>query len=107
MNADKRSIAGTEVREKLLKIAAEIAERGNANLLDDSKFIPLLDMLIDSFARAGLSAALVEQLRRHACEVDHRYCQQAAPETAFEENVEIMFSHLPPSLRSRWQESLA
>jgi hypothetical protein len=32
MNADKRSIAGTDVREKLLKIVADIAERGNANL---------------------------------------------------------------------------
>ena len=32
MNADKRSIAGTDVREKLLKIVADIAERGNVNL---------------------------------------------------------------------------
>ena len=47
--------------------------------LDDSEFVPLLDMLIDSFAHAGLSAAPVEQLRRHACELFHRYCQQAAP----------------------------
>jgi hypothetical protein len=31
--------------------------------LDDSKFVPLLDMLIDSFAPAGLSAPAVEQLR--------------------------------------------
>jgi hypothetical protein len=32
MNADKRAIAGTDVREKLLKIVADIAERGNVNL---------------------------------------------------------------------------
>jgi hypothetical protein len=30
-------------------------------------------MLIGTFAHAGLSAAPVEQLRRHACEVYHRY----------------------------------
>ncbi len=47
------------------------------------------------------------KLRRHACDLFHRYCQQAAPETAFEENAEIMFSYLPPPLRFRWQESLA
>ena len=78
----------------------------NQNPLDDSKFVPLLDMLIDSFAHAGLSAAPIQQLRRHACEVYHRYCQQAAPETTFEENLALMFSYLPPALLSRWQESV-
>jgi hypothetical protein len=75
--------------------------------LDDSEFIPLLDMLIDSFSHAGLSTTQVGQLRRHACEVYDRYCRKAAPETTFEENVELMFSFLPPITRSRWQESLA
>jgi repressor LexA len=74
--------------------------------LDDSEFVPLLDMLIDSFVHAGLSAASVGQLRRHACEVYHRYCQQTEIETTFEENLDLMFSYLPPPLRSRWQESL-
>jgi hypothetical protein len=74
--------------------------------LDDSEFVPLLDMLIDSFVHAGLSAASVGQLRRHACEVYHRYCQQTEIETTFEENLDIMFSYLPPPLRSRWLESL-
>jgi len=77
------------------------------NPLDDSEFVPLLDILIESFAQAGLSTAPVEQLRRHTCQLYHRYCQQSAPETTFKENVEIMFSFLPPSLHSRWQESLA
>ena len=79
----------------------------NQTPLDDSEFVPLLDMFIDSFALAGLRAAPVQQLRQHACEAYHRYCQQAAPETTFEENIELMFSHLPPALRSRWQESVA
>jgi len=74
--------------------------------LDDSEFVPLLDMLIDSFVHAGLSAASVGQLRRHACEVYHRYCQQTEIETTFEEILDLMFSYLPPPLRSRWLESL-
>jgi hypothetical protein len=36
--------------------------------LDDSEFLPLLDMLIESFACAGLSASAVKALRRRACE---------------------------------------
>ena len=75
--------------------------------LDDSEFIPLLDMLIDSFAHAGLSVTQVERLRRHACDAYDRYCRKATPETTFDENVELMFSFLPPSARSGWQDSLA
>jgi hypothetical protein len=77
------------------------------NPLDDSEFVPLLDMLVESFAHGGLGAGPVQQLRRHACEVYHQYCQQAAPETTFEGNMELMFGYLPPFLRSSWQESLA
>jgi len=75
--------------------------------LDDAEFVPLLDMLIGTFAHAGLSATPVEQLRRHACEVYHRYRQQAEPETTFQESIELLFSYLPPSQRSRWKESVA
>jgi len=75
--------------------------------LDDSEFVPLLDMLIDSFTHAGLSAASVQQLRRHACELYHHYCHQSAPQSTFKENIELMFSYLPDPLRSRWQEVLA
>jgi hypothetical protein len=39
-----------------------------------------------------LSAALVERLRRHVCDLFHRYCQQAEPETTLEENIDLMFS---------------
>ena len=77
------------------------------NPLDDSEFVPLLDMLIDSFARAGLRAAPVQQLRRHACEMYHRYCRQTAPETTFGENLELMLGYLAPALRTRWLESVA
>jgi hypothetical protein len=71
------------------------------NPLDDSHFVPLLDMLIDSFAHAGLPAAAIQQLRRHACEVYQRHRQQSAP--AVEKNLGLMLSFLPPAVRSRWQ----
>jgi len=73
------------------------------NPLDDSEFIPILDMLIESFTHAGLGAPLVQHLRRHACELYHRCCQEAAPGTTFEANMQLMFSYLPASGRTRWQ----
>jgi DNA-binding MarR family transcriptional regulator len=71
--------------------------------LDDSEFIPLLEMLMESFSRAGLGAAQVKELRRCVCEVYHRCCQEAEPESTFEENMELMFSFLPGPARTHWQ----
>jgi hypothetical protein len=72
------------------------------NSLDDSEFIPLLDTLIESFARAGLSALAVKELRRQACEVYHQCCQEAEPESTMESNMELMFSYLPGPRRKLW-----
>lgn len=71
--------------------------------LDDSEFMPLLDTLIESFARAGLSALAVKELRRHACELYHRCCQDAEPESSFEANMELMFTYLPGPVQTRWR----
>lgn len=80
----------------------DLFARNGLNPVDDSEFIPLLDTLTKSFVRAGLSALRVKELRRHACELYHRYCQRAAPESTFEANVELMFSYLPGSSRTLW-----
>jgi DNA-binding MarR family transcriptional regulator len=73
------------------------------NSLDDSEFMPLLDTLIGSFARAGLGALAVKELRRHACELYHRCCQDAEPESSFEANMELMFTYLPGPIRTHWR----
>jgi hypothetical protein len=72
------------------------------NSLDDSEFIPLLDTLIESFARAGLSALAVKELRRQACELYHGCCQEALPESTMESNMKLMFSYLPGPRRTIW-----
>jgi hypothetical protein len=74
--------------------------------LDDSEFISLLDMVIESFAHVGLAAPFVQLLRRHACELYHRLCQEDEPESTFEANMELMLSYLPDSRRTVWQRSL-
>ena len=69
--------------------------------LDDSEFMPLLDTLIGSFARAGLSALAVKELRRHACELYHRCCQDAEPESSFEANMELIGKPAEPMSHNR------
>ena len=69
---------------------------------DDSEFIPLLDMLIESFVRVHVSAQFVNDLRCYACELYHQCCQEAQPESTFEANRDLMFSYLPGSRRKFW-----
>ncbi len=84
----------------------DLLAHNDRNPLDDSVFIPLLDTLIESFTRAGLNALPVKDLRRHACELYHRYCQEAEPESTFEANLELMFRYLPGSSRTLWLRSI-
>jgi DNA-binding MarR family transcriptional regulator len=80
----------------------DLFAHNDRNPIDDSEFIPLLDTLIESFARAGLSALRVKELRRQVCELYHRCCQESEPESTFESNTELMFSYLPGSARTHW-----
>jgi len=73
------------------------------NSLDDSEFMPLLDTLIESFSRAGLSGMAVMELRMHACELYHRCYLDAEPESTFEASMEVMFTYLPEPARTRWR----
>jgi len=73
------------------------------NPLNDAEFIPLLNTLIESFVRAGLSAMRCKELRRLCCELHHQYCKEVEPESTFEANTELMLGHLPSPARTRWQ----
>lgn len=96
----------TDTEAALLRLGKvqieDLFAHNDRNPLDDSEFIPLLDTLIESFTRAGLNALAVKSLRRHACEIYHRYCQEADPESTFEANLELMFRYIPASSRTLW-----
>ncbi len=100
----------TDTEAALLRLGKvqieDLFAHNDRNPLDDSEFIPLLDTLIESFAHAGLSALAVKNLRRHACGIYHRYCQEAAPESTFEANLELMFRCLRGSNRTLWLRSM-
>ncbi len=99
-----QQFADTQALLRLGKIQiTDLFAHYGRNSLDDSEFIPLLDTFIESFARAGLSALTVKELRRHACELYHQCCQEAEPESAMESNMELMFSYLSGSSRTRWR----
>ena len=72
--------------------------------VDDADSVRLLNVLIQPFVRSGVGAPLVQRLRRHACNLFHRYRQAAAPETTFEEDMKLMLDWL--SDLPAWREAL-
>jgi repressor LexA len=77
------------------------------NPLGESGTVQLLDVLVESFAHAGLGARLVHDLCRHACTLYHHHCRVNLPRHTFEQSVELLFKYLPESSRRRWREALS
>ena len=54
--------------------------------LDDSEFVPLVEMILGTFEEMGLDAAGIEQLWDHAYSAYDSACREADPTFSFEEN---------------------
>ena len=72
--------------------------------MDDSDFIPILDVIIEAFKYAGSPAAVIGELRSHAMKRYHDACQEAAPEIPFQDNKKLMLSYLLPARGKVWDE---
>ena len=66
----------------------------SAVTLDDSEFVPLVEMILGAFEQTGLDAAGVEQLWDYAYSTYNAACREADPTYSFEENKRLMQSHL-------------
>jgi len=80
MNADKRSRGLTDIPEKLLKIAADIAERGNANLTRLTVLKKWFGHLgrLPPFAIWVASRALLARVNPYAPKVDRKSAKNSS-----------------------------
>jgi hypothetical protein len=80
MNADKRSKGLTDIPEKLLKIAADIAERGNANLTRLTVLKKWFGHLgrLPPFAIWVASRALLARVNPYAPKVDRKSAKNSS-----------------------------
>lgn len=62
--------------------------------LDDSEFVPLVEMILGTFEGAGIAAAGVEQLWDYAYSAYNAACRDADPDFSFEENKRLMQGYL-------------
>ena len=77
------------------QVDAVFAHQSDARFtIDDSEFLPLLECALTTFESHGLDPVDVEELWEHAYRTYDRLCREADPDFTFEENRELMRSHL-------------
>ena len=76
------------------QVEAMFAHQEDTSAIDDSEFIPLLESVLTSFESYGLDETGADELWDYAYHVYDRLCREAAPEFSFEENRDLMRSHL-------------
>ena len=66
----------------------------SVEMLDDSVFVPLVEMILGTFENAGLDATGVERLWDYAYSAYDSACRGAEPDSPFAENKRLMQSFL-------------
>lgn len=69
-------------------------ERQEEAPVDDSEFLPLVEVVVTAFEKADDDGSIVEELWNYAYSVYDRTCKTAEPESTTEENRELMRSYL-------------
>lgn len=62
--------------------------------IDDSEFIPLVEVVLDAFEAAGVKPDAVEELWEYAYLTYDSACREADPNFTFEENKDMMRRYL-------------
>jgi len=87
------------IRPLLLRIGqtqvdAMFARQDEGPAIDDSEFLPLVEVVLTAFEKLEDSDIVVEELWKHAYAVYDRMCKEIEPESTAEENRELMQSYL-------------
>ena len=76
------------------QIDAMFARQDDGPAIDDSDFLPLLEIVLTAFEATDGGHAVVEELWKYAYAVYDRMCKEVEPESTTEENRELMQSYL-------------
>jgi len=71
-----------------------IFRRVEQHILDDSEFIPLLEVVLNAFEAVGVDQSAVEELWQHAYLTYDSACREAEPDSPFDENKKLMQRYL-------------
>lgn len=92
-----KTTPGSETRSALIAVGKKQVDaffkRQDAHMIDDSEFLPLLEVMLISFENT-LDETGVDELWSYAFQTYDRLCKDAEPESSFEENQALMQSYL-------------
>ena len=75
------------------QIDVMFARQDEGPLIDDSEFLPLVEVVLTAFEKTDCGDTVVEELWKHAYAVYDRMCKEAEPESTTDENREMMQSY--------------
>ena len=76
------------------QIDAMFARQDEGPAIDDSEFLPLVEVMRTAFEKTESGDAVVEELWKYAYAVYDRMCKEAEPESTAVENRELMPGYL-------------
>ncbi len=92
------SMADNNVNEALTAVGkAQIDamfRRQEVHAVDDSEFLPLVEVMLDAFGTASTDSEVVEAVWEYAFDVYDRACKEAEPNWTTAQNRKLMQSHL-------------
>ena len=68
--------------------------RQEVHVVDDSEFLPLVEVMLNAFETAGIDKAVAEEVWEYAFEVYDRACKEADPSFTTAENRKMMQKYL-------------
>ena len=91
MNDDSRTLL---IQLGKAQIDAMFARQEDGPAIDDSEFLPLVEVVLTAFEKTASDDAVAEELWEYAFAVYDRMCKEAEPTSTTAENRELMQSYL-------------
>ena len=90
---------GEEAKNTLLavgkaQVAAMFQHQSVGPVIDDSEFMPLVEVVLDAFEAAGIDKEVIEELWEYAFDLYDRTCKEMEPGSPTEENRRLMQGYL-------------
>jgi hypothetical protein len=68
--------------------------RQDDHAVDDSEFLPLVEVVINAFDTAGIDKGVVEEVWEYAFDIYDKMCKEDEPDSSTAENRKLMQSYL-------------
>ena len=76
------------------QVDAMFQRQSEGPVIDDSEFMPLVEVVLDAFEAAGIDKEVIEELWEYTFDLYDRTCKEVEPDSPSEENRRLMQGYL-------------